>query len=62
MAFAIFNNYQNNPTMQDRTALDHYLMSRGARDCSVLLSFRVVDPEWEWGHPSSFSFVMISLD
>ena len=62
MAVAVFNNYQNNPTVQDRALLDDYLMSRGARDCSVLLSFRVVKSDWEWNHPSCFSFVMISLD
>ena len=55
MALDVYNSYRNDPSRTDlRCQLNEYVMSRGARDCSVVITV------CESSIPSSNEFVIIS--
>ena len=44
-AFALFNNVRNEGDKESEADLQRYLMSRGARDCSMIVSFLKLEDE-----------------
>lgn len=44
-AFALFNNVRNEGDKESEAELQRYLMSRGARDCSMIVSFLKLEDE-----------------
>ena len=44
-AFALFNNVRNEGDKESEAELQRYLMNRGARDCSMIVSFLKLEDE-----------------
>ena len=62
MALEEYNNYLNQPTSIRKKCIDDYLISRGARDCSILLTILpVTDLKDHYQSPCCFSLSIISL-
>ena len=62
MALEEYNNYLNQPTSMRKKCIDDYLMSRGARDCSILITILpITDLKDYYQSPCCFSFSIISF-
>ena len=62
MAMDAYNSLKNNPSsVRIREALNEYVISRGARDCSLLITARVVPKGTAACLPSCFTVEWISF-
>ena len=61
MALEEYNNYLNQPDNVRLAKLGDYVISRGARDCSIMITIAQVE-QWKSAPPSCFLIQLISFN
>ena len=62
IAMDAYNTLQNNPSLvRIHESLNDYVISRGARDCSILITIREVSKQTAVSLPSCFMIELISF-